>query len=133
MGSRCSYNRSVPWRSFVAEAFAGIEPYCLQRTSLARASDATLAEWDAFRRRRSPDSPVHDPLWLRGYFDGQLHNLHTYMLYRSGSLSGVASFLLKNWPLKWQLGEVTVAQPSLQRMRLLGGTLNLPEDEVAYK
>ena len=101
----------------MVEAVADIDQYCLRHTSLAQADETRLEEWESFRLRRSPDFPLHDPVWLRGYFAGELDSLHAYLLYQSGSLCGVAPFLLKHWPLKWQLGEVTVAQPSLQRLR----------------
>jgi len=74
---------------------------------------------------------MHDPGWLKGYFEGQTSNLRLYSLFHSGSLCGVAPFLRRDWPLKWHLGELCVATFPLTRLRLLGGPLAFPDDETA--
>jgi hypothetical protein len=105
----------------------------LERIPLATASESLLSEWQAFEANSTPDSPMQDPEWLRGYFLEDLDKIISYLLYdRSGSVSGSASFLLKEWPLKLHLGEVTLAELPLRRLRLLGGSPALPEDESLY-
>lgn len=114
------------------ETMVEIGQYSLQRVSLAQVDRSTLADWESFSSRQGTASPQQDPVWLRGFFAGQLDNLRVYFLYQSGKLCGVAPFLLKDWPLKWHLGEVTLARPRMRRLRLLGGGLNFPEDVSAY-
>jgi hypothetical protein len=109
-----------------------VEQCRLSRVSLDTISDSMVAEWESFHGRYSSDSPMHDPRWLRGYFEGQLEHLSAYLLHQSGSLLGVAPFLRKDWPLKWYLGELAVAKPQLRRLRLLGGLPDLPQDESVY-
>jgi hypothetical protein len=103
--------------------------YSLLPATLDTATPDLLAQWQAFRS--SSPSPMHDPGWLKGYFDGQTGNLLVYALFESGSLCGVAPFLRRDWPLKWHLGELCAATFPLKRLRLLGGTLAFPEDEAA--
>jgi hypothetical protein len=103
--------------------------YSLLHATLDTASPDLLAQWQAFRSD-SP-SPMHDPGWLKGYFEGQTSNLLLYSLFRSGSLCGAAPFLRRHWPLKWHLGELCVATFPLTRLRLLGGPLAFPDDETA--
>jgi hypothetical protein len=103
--------------------------YSLLPATLDAAPPDLLAKWQAFRP--SSPSPMHDPRWLKGYFDGQTSNLMLYSLFQSGSLCGMASFIRKDWPLKWHLGELCVATFPLQRLRLLGGPLAFPENETA--
>jgi CelD/BcsL family acetyltransferase involved in cellulose biosynthesis len=105
----------------------------LERVSLATAPESVLSEWKAFEANSRPDAPTQDPDWLRGYFLEDLDHLSSYILYdTSGSFSGSASFLLKDWPLKLHLGEISVAELPLRRLRLLGGSPALPEDEALY-
>lgn len=104
-------------------------PYSLRSAALDAAGEEFLADWQAFR---SPSpSPMHDPGWLRGYFEGQTSSVLLYALYQAGSLKGIAPFLRKDWPLKWHLGELSVAAFPLTRLRLLGGNLAFPEDEAS--
>ena len=103
--------------------------YSLRQAKLDTAPPDLLAQWESFRST-SP-SPMHDPGWLKGYFEGQTSNLTLHSLFQSGSLCGVAPFLRKDWPLKWHLGELCVAAFPLTRLRLLGGPLAFPEDETA--
>jgi CelD/BcsL family acetyltransferase involved in cellulose biosynthesis len=114
-------------------AFAGNRPLgtaalSLLSTTLDKAPDSLLAEWRAFCS--SSPSPMHNPDWLNGYFDEQRSNLLVYALFQSESLSGVAPFLRRDWPLKWHLGEWCVATFPLKRLRLLGGPLAFPENEM---
>jgi CelD/BcsL family acetyltransferase involved in cellulose biosynthesis len=105
----------------------------LERVPLADAREPLLSDWRKFEAARTPDSPMQDPEWLRGYFLEDLDKIMSYLLYdRSGSVSGSASFLLKDWPLKLHLGEMTVAEMPLRRLRFLGGSPALPEDESLY-
>jgi CelD/BcsL family acetyltransferase involved in cellulose biosynthesis len=106
----------------------------LERVPLATVREPLLSEWQAFEATNTPDSPTQDPDWLRGYFLEDLDKMTSYLLYnRSGSVSGSASFLLKDdWPLRLHLGEVGVAELPLRRLRLLGGSPALPEDESLY-
>lgn len=75
---------------------------------------------------------MQDPNWLRGYFGGQESNLFLYSLYQSDQLCGVAAFLRRDWPMKWQIGELTLAEFPLTRFRLLTDTLTFPSEEAAY-
>lgn len=117
--------RQTSTRSLLPEAAA----YSLFSAKLNTAPSDLLAQWQSFRST-SP-SPMHDPGWLKGYFDGQTSNLTLYSLFRAGSLCGIAPFLRKDWPLKWHLGELCVATFPLTRLRLLGGPLAFPHDETA--
>ena len=105
------------------------DSYSLRTATLDTIDRDLLAHWQAFRS--STSSPMHDPSWLKGYFDGQTSNLSVYALYESGSLCGIAPFLRRDWPLKWHLGELCVATFPLRRLRLLGGSLAFPENEAA--
>ncbi len=103
--------------------------YSLVSSSLDSAHHDLLSDWQAFRA--SSPTPMHDPEWLKGYFEGQTNNLFLYSLFQSGSLRGIAPFLRRDWPLKWHLGELCVGTFPLKRLRLLGGPLAFPEDEAA--
>jgi hypothetical protein len=104
--------------------------HTLVRSSLATITDASAAEYGAFLT--AGNLPTDDAEWLRGYFAGELDNLIAYMLSDGGSLSGVAHFLKRDWPLKWHLGELRVASLPLQRLLLLGPTPHFPEDQAAF-
>ena len=39
--------------------------------------------------------------------------------------------MVRDWPLKWHLGELCVGTFPLTRLRLLGGSLAFPENESA--
>jgi len=75
---------------------------------------------------------MQNPDWLRGYFADQLENLSTYSVSQSGGLCGTAFFLLRDWPLKFYLGEFAVAELPLKRLRLLGGNIGIPDEAAAY-
>lgn len=87
-----------------------------------------VAKWRVFGN--SSLSPMHNADWLKGYFDGQTRNLRVYSLLEAGALRGFAPFLVRDWPLKWYLGELCVGSFPLRRMRLLGGSLAFPENEA---
>jgi hypothetical protein len=108
---------------------ASSNSYSLRTAMLDTVASDLLAHWQAFRS--ATHSPMHDPGWLKGYFEGQTSNLPIYALYQADSFCGIAPFLRKDWPLKWYLGELCVAAFPLRRLRLLGGTLAFPEDETA--
>jgi hypothetical protein len=114
------------------EILHAVDQYQLQCVSLADANASLLAEWQSFRHQSGSDSWMHDPEWLTGYFEGQTANLRLYSLYQSGSLAGIAPFLVRDWPMIWHLGEVPVATFPLTRLRLLGDNVAFPEDERAY-
>jgi hypothetical protein len=75
---------------------------------------------------------MHDPRWLNDYFTGQ-GKVYVYFLYQADTICGFAAFLLKNWPIRCQIGEMTLARLPLRRMCLLGGSVHFPEDPVAYE
>jgi hypothetical protein len=75
---------------------------------------------------------LQDPEWLRWYYDGQTQNIVVYSLYADGKLCGIAPFFKRQWPLRWQIGELTLAEFPLKRFRFLGGILDFPEDEAVY-
>jgi hypothetical protein len=105
------------------------EECSLVSTTLDAASPDLLAQWQTLGA--SNPSPMHDPGWLKGYFEGQTSNLRLYSLFQSGALCGAAPFLKKDWPLKWHLGELCVGTFPLTRLRLLGGPPAFPESESA--
>jgi GNAT acetyltransferase-like protein len=109
-----------------------IGQYCLECASLDTVSASVLSQWENCRSHEFKSSPMHDPVWLRGYFAGQTGNFLIYSLCRDESICGLASFLKRDWPLKWHLGEFTVAKFPMTRLRLMGGTISFPEDEAAY-
>ena len=118
--------------SAAAPAVQG-EAVRLERVLLATAREPLLREWKAFEANSTPNSPMQDPEWLQGYFLEDLEKLTSFLLYdRADSVSGSVSFLLKDWPLKLYLGEVSIAELPLRRLRLLGGSPALPEDESLY-
>jgi hypothetical protein len=115
-----------------ASAVAVSRSYSLEVTTLGDAPASLLSEWQALQTDHFADSPMHDPEWLRGYFDGQENNVRVYSLYEGGRLCGFAPFLCKPWPVQWHLGELRVAQLPLTRLRLLGEGLAFPSDRAAY-
>lgn len=104
----------------------------LQSAPLADLSSEFVSEWSLFQGRCAPRHPMHDPKWLSGYFEGQEKELFVHSLRDGGQLKGVAAFLRKEWPMKWQIGEFTLARFPLTRLRLLGGEPTFPHDEAAY-
>ena len=112
------------------------EQYHIRQVRLHDAGEPFLSDWNAFEEPSDAEPRaepmMHNPQWLRGYFAGQLENLHVYSLYQSGSLCGIAPFLSKDWPLQCHLGVFTVAELPIRRMRLLGIQPHIPEEESAY-
>jgi hypothetical protein len=75
---------------------------------------------------------MHDPVWLDKYFGIETGEVLVYFLYQGEALRGFAAFVKKYWPVKWQLGEITLAKLPLRRLCLLGGRACFPEDPAAY-
>jgi len=112
-------------------ADSAFQPYSLQPVVLAEAGDSLIASWHSMPQS-SPSDPMRDPEWLQGFFAGQTNNLWIYSLSQGGRLCGLAPFLRRNWSLKWQIGESTLADWPLTRFRLLGGEIDFPPEEAAY-
>jgi hypothetical protein len=101
--------------------------------------EAFMAEWREFSESRPAMPELQDPEWLRWYYKGQPNVAHheknditVYALYENGRLCGVAPFISRMWPLYCQLAEFTLAKFPLRRFRLIGGSLDFPEDYAAY-
>lgn len=107
--------------------------YRLRRTSLDEVSPEMLRQWSDLLERNPSDAPMHDPEWLRERFGAEKGNVVVYFLYQGESLCGFAPFLAKPWPVKWQLGEITLAQLPLRRHCLLGGAAHFPADSPGYE
>lgn len=110
-----------------------IDLYRLRRAPLNEVGPDLLREWSALLERDPSDAPMHDPEWLRERFGAEKGNVVVYFLYRGESLCGFAPFLAKRWPIKWQLGEITLAQLPLRRLCLLGRDAHFPADPAAYE
>lgn len=108
------------------------QAYRLERIPLEGASSAIISEWRELLKRSPSRSPMHDPDWLSACSAEGGDRIFVYLLYADGLLCGVAPFLLKNWPIKLQLGEVDLVRLPLNRLHLLGGTPHFPEDPGAY-
>jgi len=107
--------------------------YRLSRLAMNDISPSVLSEWNRLLELNPSTSPLHDPRWLQERFGQEKNNLAVYFLYRGDSLCGFAPFLTRDWPLKCQLGEVTLARLPLRRLCLLGGALLFPEDPAAHE
>ncbi|MGA7413367.1 MAG: GNAT family N-acetyltransferase, partial [Bryobacteraceae bacterium] len=108
------------------------ETYRLQRVEVGNMSSSTCCEWVDLLARRGSGSPMHDPRSLRERAVHGDRHATAYFVYRGERLCGVASFQVRDWPLKWQLGELSVAQLPLRRLCLLTGGTALPEEKAAY-
>ena len=115
-----------------SDTLAGAQSCSLRHNILRAVDDSLVSEWQSFHQRSSPDDPMQDIEWLRGYFDGQTDNVQLYSFVRGGRLVGISPFLRKDWPMTWHLGAWKIAQFPLKRLKLLGNKLDLPEDEAAY-
>lgn len=105
----------------------------VHRIAVGSADEASLRAWKEFAEASPAEHPSQDPDWVRGYFKEDVPKISTYLVQdASGSVRGSASFLAKPWPLKLYLGELTVAEMPLRRLRLLGGAPAIPEDEKLY-
>lgn len=113
-------------------AAADTAAYRLERLEVGTLSPSRCREWVDLLEQHQSGSPMHDPRSLQ---ERAVHGdrcTTAYFLYRAGRLCGVASFQTRDWPLKWQLGESTVAQFPLRRICLLAGGTVLPADPTAY-
>lgn len=106
--------------------------YSIDRISLHALSAHVLSDWKAFLRESGSNAPMHDPEWLRAHFAAGTQDVLVYLLYNSGSLCGVAPFARGEWPIKWQIGEITLAELPLKRLRVVGGAPRFPNDERAW-
>ncbi len=108
------------------------ETYRLQRVELGNMSASICREWVDLLAQRQSGSPMHDPRSLRERAVHGDRKAMAYFVYQGERLCGVASFQVRDWPLKWQLGELSVAQFPLRRLCLLRGGTALPEDPAAH-
>ena len=115
------------------EADLKTEAYRVERVELEHASSSVFAEWNKFLKSNPSGVPMHDPHWLRECLVEDRGTVFVYLLYRGEILCGLAPFLIKNWPLKWQLGEIALAHLPLRRLRALGGVPHFPEESDAYE
>jgi hypothetical protein len=106
--------------------------YSLHHVYLGADSARFLSDWKSFLSRSGSNLPMHDPEWLKAHFATQIDDLSVYLLYKSGAVCGIAPFARGEWPLKWQLGEVTLAELPLKRMRVVGGAPKFPDDDRAW-
>src|ERR1017187_4520245 len=107
--------------------------YRLERVELEHASPAVFVEWSEFLKHKPSDSPMHDAQWLRECLEEDRGNIFVYLLYSGDSLCGLAPFLVKNWPVKWQIGEIALARLPLKRLCLLGGAPHFPGETATYE
>jgi Acetyltransferase (GNAT) domain len=113
--------------------------YSLRSVDLETVDETFFEEWQEFSADRPATPELQDPAWLRWYYKGQpnvarheKNDITVYALRAKGRLCGVAPFIRRNWPLYWQLGELTLAKFPPRRLRLIGGALDFPEDPAAY-
>ncbi len=104
-----------------------------QRIPLTDVSSTLTREWEQFLERNRSSSLVHNPDWLREHFGEEKGTVFVYFLYHGDLLQGLAPFVFKNWPVKCQIGEITVANLPLRRLCVLGGAVLLPDDQNAYE
>ena len=115
-----------------ANTLPDTETYRLQRVEVANMSPSICREWVELLARMQSGSPMHDPRSLREHAVHGDRQATAYFIYRGERLCGVASFQVRDWPLKWQLGEFSIAHLPLRRLCLLRGGTALPEDEAAH-
>jgi hypothetical protein len=113
--------------------------YSLRSFAMESVDEAFMAEWREFSAARPATPELQDPEWLRWYYKGQPNVAHheknditVYALYANGQLCGVAPFISRMWPLSCQFAEFTLAKFPLRRLRLIGGSLDFPQDPRAY-
>jgi hypothetical protein len=114
------------------EQAAGAMPYSLLSGLLSQSDEAKILQWKNFQDRHSPDDPMLDPDWLRGYFASQTDALRFYSLHQGDRMCGLVPFLRRDWSMPWHVGAWKVADFPLSRLRLLGSMPTFPEDETAY-
>jgi CelD/BcsL family acetyltransferase involved in cellulose biosynthesis len=110
----------------------GSDSYMLSSDVLGGSGESLTQLWQRFQETHSPDDPLQDPDWLKGFFEGQADNLRFYSLHRGGDLCGLVPFLRRDWPMALHLGPWRLAELPLRRLRLLGSTVNLPDEDAAY-
>jgi len=110
----------------------GTDTYHVDRVEMDKISPDLLLQWSALLKRNGSESPMHDPQWLSECFCDKPRDVSVYFLYRGELLAGFAPFVTTQWPVKLQLGEITLARLPLNRLRLLGGSAHFPEDPAAY-
>jgi hypothetical protein len=123
----------------VGESSSVKKGYSLRSVAMETVDEAFMAEWREFSKGRPATPELQDPEWLRWYYKGQptvafheKNDITVYALYANGRLCGVAPFISRMWPLYCQLAEFTLAKFPLRRFRLIGGSLDFPEDPAAY-
>jgi hypothetical protein len=94
--------------SLALTADSNFQPYSLKPLALGAASDSWISSWHSLPHASPPD-PMRDPEWLRGFFAEETHNLWIYSLSQGGRHCGLAPFLRRDWSVKWQIGELTLA------------------------
>ena len=114
----------------MVEVASPVRSYSVEYMPLDSLPKAVAAQWTALQTATT--SPMQDLEWLSGYFESQRRDILVYCVYDGGQLCGVAAFLFLKWPLRWRLGEFTIASFPLTRLRLLGGTINIPSETSAY-
>lgn len=114
------------------EVVAPPQSYSVESIRLDAVPDSVAARWEASHVENSCSSPMHDLEWLRGYFASDSQDVVLYCVSESDRFCGLAAFIRRPWPLRWCVGEFTIARLPLNRLRLLGGTVNIPSEESAY-
>lgn len=112
--------------------FADTGAYRVERTEVDHLDPSVCREWIHLLEQHGTGSPMHDPRSLREPAVHGSRRSVAYLLYQGRRLCGVAPFQMRDWPLKWQVGEITVAGLPLRRLCLLGGGMVLPEDRAVY-
>lgn len=107
--------------------------YRIEHIRLSEANPELLSNWDKFLARNPSDSPLHDRRMLDNLFAGQRSDVWVYFLYADNAIEGIAVLVLKQWPVKCQLGEVTLAALPLRRLCLLGGEAHFPPGAGPYE
>jgi hypothetical protein len=105
----------------------------LERHQLASMDGARLKRWTEFLERHPSESPRHDARWLQDEFSDGDSNVFVYFLFDGDMLCGFAPFVERTWPVRWQLGEITLATLPLRRLCLLGGAAHFPDDASAFE
>lgn len=104
--------------------------YRLQWLRPDEISIAILSEWRSFLEHRPSTSIMQDTAWL---CERSSEHLLLCFIYRGDSLLGFAPFLRRDWPLKCQFGEITLARLPLRRLCLVGDATHFPQDAAAYE
>jgi hypothetical protein len=107
--------------------------YTFRHILVAEASADLVAMWKATNEDFGYDT-LHfgDPEWLLEYFRLESAQLHAFVAERGGQAVGVVPFLFSAWPLACVVGGVRLGALPLRRLRLLGGSPNIPDDRAVY-